>query len=586
MNKGVALVGLRRHNDALACYDEAIRRKQNFAEAWSNKGVALHELERHEEALSHFDRAIELNADYVEPWSNKALTLHKLRRFAEALVHCDRAIQLNADFAEAWANKGLTLNDLGRHDEAMAHYECAYRLKPGMDFVLGHLVHTQMVLCDWKGFDLNVSELARKVAMGEPATVPFSLLSAIDSPDLHLKAAQTWVNGRYPGNLSLPAITKSKNQKIRVGYFSADFRHHPVAILTAELFELHDRDRFEIFAFSFGETTQGDEMRKRLVGAFDQFIDVKNRSDADIAQLSRSLNIDIAVDLGGHTKDSRTAIFSHRAAPVQVSYLGYAGSMGAGYIDYLIADRIIVPDSNRQYYAEKIAYLPNSFMVDDSKRQAAQGQPGRAQFSLPAEGIVYCCFNNSYKITPEIFGIWLNILAKVDGSVLWLSGSNDWSRENLKSEARQKGIDPGRLIFAERLDDARDHLARHRLADLFLDTLPYNAHTTAVDALRSGLPVLTILGKAFAGRVAASLLTTLDLPELITSSPEEYQSAAIEFGNSPEKLGQIRDRLAANRLSTPLFNTPLYARHLEAAFAKMYARSQAGLLPDHIFVDG
>ena len=324
-------------------------------------------------------------------------------------------------------------------------------------------------------------------------------------------------------------------------------------------------------------------MRKRVSAAFDQFIDVRNKSDKDIALLSRNLGIDVAVDLKGFTQDQRPGIFSYRAAPLQVNYLGYPGTMGAKYIDYLIADETLIPEASRQHYSEKIIHLPNSYQVNDRKRAIADKMFSREELGLPSTGFVFCCFNNSYKITPAIFDGWMRILKQVEGSVLWLLEVNSTAVRNLRHEAEARGINAARLIFAKRMPLA-EHLARHRAADLFVDTLPYNAHTTASDALWAGLPVLTCMGEAFASRVAASLLNAIHLPELITTTQEQYEARAVELATHPERLQQIKQKLERNRLTTPLFDTKLFTRHIEAAFTRMYERYQAGLPPEHIHV--
>jgi predicted O-linked N-acetylglucosamine transferase (SPINDLY family) len=361
------------------------------------------------------------------------------------------------------------------------------------------------------------------------------------------------------------------HDKIRLGYYSADFHSHATAYLAAELFERHDRERFEVVAFSFGPSRPEDPMQRRLRGAFDEFLEVDRLSDAEVVRLSREREIDIAVDLKGFTQNERHRIFAYRAAPVQVNYLGYPGTLGAPYMDYLVADPILIPEMSREHYAEKIAYLPHSYQPNDRHRPIAERVFTRAELGLPEAGFVFCCFNNAYKITPETFDSWMRILQRVEGSVLWLLAGS----ENLRREAQARGVSGRRLVFAGRMD-LPEHLARLRLADLFLDTLPYNAHTTASDALWAGLPVLTCLGESFAGRVAASLLNAVGLPELITHSREQYEALACD----PRRLGELRARLAENRSRAPLFDTALFTRHLEDAYLQMYRREQ----PEHLFV--
>jgi predicted O-linked N-acetylglucosamine transferase (SPINDLY family) len=583
-NRGTALNDLMRLEEAIASYDKAIALKPDFAAAHNNRGVVLNDLMRPEEAIASYDKAIALKLDFAEAHYNRGAALNALRCLKEAIASYDKAIALKQDYAEAYFNRGNALRDLNRPEEALVSYGRAIALKPEYDFLYGTWLHTKMTICDWRNFKSEVDELIGKLKDAKKASVPFSFLSISGSLELQRKAAEIWTLAKYPENKLLHQIVKrQRRKKIRIGYFSADFREHPVAILTAELFERHNRSQFEIIAFSFDSNTK-DDMRQRLKTAFDNFIDVSNRSDREVTLLARDLEIDIAVDLGGLTKGNRTRIFAMRAAPVQVNYLGYSGTMGANYIDYLIADTALIPAPHQKYYSEKVVYLPHSYMPNDPKRIISDRLFDRAKLGLPQSGFVFCCFNNSYKLNPSIFDRWMSILYKVEGSVLWLSDNNLTAVANLKREASIRGVNPERLVFAKRMPLLSDHLARHPLADLFLDTLPCNAHATTCDALWAGLPVLTCIGDAFAGRVAASLLTAIDLPELITSTPQQYETIAIELANNPVKLQNITRKLAKNRLTAPLFNIQLYTKHIEAAYAAMYDRYQADLPPDHIYV--
>jgi predicted O-linked N-acetylglucosamine transferase (SPINDLY family) len=578
----VTLHELKRHDEAITHFDKALDLKPDYHEGWSNKGVTLHELKRHDEAITHYDKALTLKPDYHEAWSNKANVLNELKRYDEAITHYDKALTLKPDYHEAWSNKANVLNELKRYDEAITHYDKALDLKPDIDWVSGNLLHAKMQICSWSGLTESFEDISKKVAANERVAHPFPLLALNDDTFLHKKSAEIYIQSRYPFNPVLESTVKHpQSQKIRVGYFSADFKNHPVTFLIAELFELHDRSQFEIYGFSLVNAT--DEMRGRLQLAFDYFIDAQGMSDIEIAQLSRSLNIDIAVDLTGLTKDSRTGIFSFRAAPIQVNYLGYPGTMGAKYIDYIIADKNLIPLEYQSCYSEKVVYLPNSYQVNDRKRLISDRQFTRQELGLPENGVIFCCFNNNYKILPTTFEGWMRILKAVEGSILWLLQDNSWSVENLKKEAEKQGLAPDRLVFAERLPSP-EHLARHRHADLFLDTFPYNAHTTTSDALWAGLPVLTLMGKSFASRVAASLLNAVGLSELITNTQEEYESLAIDLAMNPQNIADLKLKLARNRLTTPLFDTPLFAKNLETAYIKMMERYQADLKPDHIFI--
>ena len=583
VNKGEALRELKRFNEALACEKKVIEINPAYAEVWSNVGNILRQLKRYDEAIAHYDKAISLRPDYAEGWSNKGILLNQLKRYDEAIAHYDKAISLRPDYAEGWSNKGILLNQLKRYDEAIAHYDKALSLKPYIPMISGDLLHTRMKICSWSGLEGFLNKISKKVALNEEVASPFLPLALSGDSLLHKKWAEIFTQHKFPFNPLLGPLPKhSRGQRIRVGYFSADFHNHATAYLMAELFELHNKNQFELIGFSFGPSAN-DEMRKRLEGSFDQFIEVSGKSDMEIAKLSRDLNIDIAVDLKGFTEDSRTDIFSFRAAPIQVNYLGYPGTMGADYIDYIIADKTLIPVESQSCYQEKVIYLPNSYQVNDRKRLISDRKFSRQELGLPESGFVFCCFNNNFKIQPTTFASWMRILKAVEGSVLWLFQDNAWAVKNLKQEASNHGIDSNRLVFAERMSPS-EHLARHRQADLFLDTLPYNAHTTSSDALWTGLPILTLIGESFAGRVTASLLNAIGLPELITHTSQEYESLAIELGEKPQKLAAIKKRLSQNLLSTPLFDTPLFTKSLEAAYIQIYERYQSDLGAEHISI--
>jgi predicted O-linked N-acetylglucosamine transferase (SPINDLY family) len=579
-NKSAPLNKLKRFLEASEACDKALSLKPDYAEGWFNKGVTLYELKRYDEAIALYDKALSLKPDYAEALSNKGITLSELKRYDEAIAHYDKALSLKSDYAEGWLNMGVTLSELKRYDEAITHYDKALSLKPNIDWLSGDLLHTKMKICSWSGLAESLEDISKKVAANDKVSQPFSLLALNDNVMLHKKSSEIYIQDKYPSNYILGPILKRPNsQKIRVGYFSADFHNHATGCLMAELFELHDKSQFELVGFSFGPE-KNDEMRQRLESSFDQFIEVGNKSDMQITQLSRDLNIDIAVDLKGFTEGSRTGIFANRAAPIQVNYLGYPGTIGADYMDYIIADKTIIPVQSQLCYSEKVVYLPNSYQVNDRKRAISDRQFMREELGLPEHGFVFCCFNNNFKILPATFDGWIRILNAVEGSVLWLLQDNLWAAENLKKEAEKQGITADRLVFAGRLP-LPEHLARHHQADLFLDTLPYNAHTTTSDALWTGLPVLTLMGSSFASRVAASLLNAIGLPELITNTQEEYESLAIELALNPKKLADIKLRLASNRLTTPLFDTSLFAKNLETAYIKMVERYQADLGPEH-----
>ncbi len=543
------------------------------------------ELKRYDEAIDHYDKALSLKPDYAEAWYNKGFTLNELKRYHEALAHYDKALSLKPDYAEAWSNKGCILNELKRYNEAIAHFDKALRLKSDIDWKYGDLVHTKMKICDWSSFTNDLEIIYKKVMANEKVISPFELLSLSDNAALHKKSSGIYAQNKFPAQSSLVAIPKTtKKEKIRIAYFSPDFRNHPVSFLTSELFEIHDRHRFEVYAFSLQQAPLGDEMNLRLRRGFDKFFDVENMTDQEIAQLARRNEVDIAIDLAGLTLYSRTKIFSYRAAPIQVNWLGYPGTIGADFIDYIVADEIIIPKMHYKFYVEKVVSLPDAYMVDDSKRVASSRRFTREECGLPKNAFIFCCFNNDFKFNSKVLDGWARILQRVENSVLWVSENNQYFKTNITAEFEKRGLDRSRLIFAKRLELMADYLARYNVADLFLDTHPYNAHTTTIDSLKAGIPVLTLMGQSFASRVAASLLSSIGLPELITSTQEEYEALAIELGLNPNKLADIKLKLTNNRLTTPLFDAPLFAKNIEAAYIKMMERYHADLEPDHIVI--
>ncbi|BDT75973.1 tetratricopeptide repeat protein [Polynucleobacter sp. KF022] len=617
LNKGGVLQELKQYESAIDLYDQTIKLKPDSVEAWSNKGGCLHELKQYEEAVIALDKAISLNGNYALAWSNKALSLLQLKKFPEAISHYEQAIRIRPDFLEAIINKGNLFYDLKRFHEAIEqylaainlnpkyaeamfclantlvelrlykdailNYEKGLALKPDADWYAGEIMQAKLRIASWDGFDGN--EEAIKNFAESQKLIPFNLLVLTDSGKLNKKCSEVYIEEKYRQNSRLGNIAKlNRKDKIRIGYLSADFSTHPVAFLSAQLFEMHDRDCFEVYAFSSRKVSEQDAMRTRLIRAFDHFIDIDDLSDLEVAKQIRGLEIEIVIDLSGLTKDSRTGVLACRAAPIQVNYLGYPGTMGAPYVDYIIADSALIPENLQGNYTEKIVYLPNTYQVNDSTRPISTREFSRKELGLPEFGFVFCCFNNNFKILPNIFDGWMRILNSVPGSVLWLYEDNEFASENLTKEAIKRGVDADRIVFAKRMSLA-DHLARHQYADLFLDTFPYNAHTTASDALWAGLPLITVMGESFASRVAASLLKAIGLPEMIAESREAYECLAIDLAKNPEKLSAIKSKLADNRLKLPLFDTKRFAKNIESAYVQMVERYQADAPVENLYIE-
>ena len=578
LNVASSLAAIKEYALALAMFDKLLDLAPSYFLAWSNKGSTLQELKRYDDALACYEKALTLKPDFAEAWSKKGYVFWLLRKYDDAFDCNLKALELMPEFPPFWHNLGTNFLSLKLYVDALKAYDKVLSLDPDFPYAAGTRLYTKMMIVDWDNLKEDLSACKQKIEQGKIAGMPFNLLGLSTSEAMNQQIAKIHIQNKYPENSSLGPIEKTQNEKIKLGYFSADFKTHAVAMLIADLIETHDRDHFEVIGFSYGEEKAGDLMRERLIHAFDQFIDITSKSDAEAALFSRNLGIDIAIDLSGHTGDCRTGIFSFRAAPVQVNYLGYPGTMGAAYIDYIIADKTIIPKESEQFYSEKIVYLPHSYQPNDTKKLVSKKKFTLTELGLPEGGFIFCCFNNNFKITPDTLDSWARILQEVNGSILWLLEDSPTAANNLQKQLAIRGVDASRLIFAPRVTP-EDHLARHTFADLFLDTLPYNAHTTASDALWMSLPVITLLGETFAGRVAASLLEAIDLPELITNSRSEYEALAIELARNPNKLNAIKNKLSKHRLTTHLFNTKAYAKDIEKAYEIMYGLQQADLPP-------
>ena len=573
LGRGNALARLRRYDDALVCYDKAVTLDAKLAEAWLGRGNVLTDLRQYEHALAAFNKALVAKPDLGEAWLGRGNVFADLGRYDDAFAAFDRALDLRADLAETWSSRGNVFTKLQRYDEAFAAYDRAMRLDPDLPYVAGLRLNAKLYMSDWTDLETDVGQLLGMVRDGKPASVPFVLVAIPSSPADQLQCARRYVQDQP----AFPYIWRGetyRHDRVRIAYLSNNFHESAMAYLLAGMFERHDRSRFEVTAISFGPE-RNSPMRQRLKNAFEHFVDVHGSTDQEIAELIHRSEIDIAVDLMGFTADNRLNVMARRAAPIQVNYMGYPGTMGAPYIDYIIADRTAIPEGDRTFYSEQVVFMPESYFITDDWQLISDRTPTRAQCGLPDSGFVFCCFNSNYKITPAIFDLWMRLLGAVDGSVLWLLESNPTAMDNLRREARQRGIAPERLIFAGKMPIA-DHLARHRLADLCIDTLPCNAHTTATDALWAGLPVVTCLGSTLAARVAASLLRSAGLPELVAETIKDYEALALKLARDTALLASVKAKLAGSRDACPLFDTRRSTRSMEAAYIRMWERHQSG----------
>jgi protein O-GlcNAc transferase len=569
--------------DAARRMGEAVKINPHAPDAFYNLGCALQYLQRHEEAVAAFTRAAALKPDYADALINRGVALLALKRHQDAIASFDAALALAPNDAEALSNRATALFEIKRYAEAAEGYERLISAVPDFPYALGNLVLARAYCCDWKNFTEDRTRLDAAIAAGKRAMPAHGGTLVLDDAHAQLQCARIWVADRCPPSVSpLWRGEVYRHEKIRVAYLSADFYAHATAFLIAGVFEAHDRNRFEISLVSFGRDDKS-EMRSRLTRGCDRFIDTAAKSDTEIAAMLQRMEVDIAVDLKGFTEGCRPGIFAQRPAPLQINYLAHPGTMGADYMDYIIADEVVIPPEHRSNYSEKIAYLPDCYQANDSKRRMTSDSLTRTSVGLPPEAFVFACFNNSYKITPAIFDIWMRLLGAVDGSVLWLLEDNTTAVAHLKAEAEARSVSASRLVFAPRMN-VEDHLARQTLADLFLDTLPCTAHTMASDALFAGLPLLTVLCTTFAGRVAASILGAVGLPELVAPSLLDYENRALSLARNPAMLADINQKLARNRETSPLFDTARFTRNLEAAFQITWDRYQRGEGPADIWV--
>lgn len=583
VNLGAALQSMGRHAEALQQYDHALTLEQNRPEVLSNRSVCLVGLGRLTAAIDSARSALKLRPAYPEALNNLGAALHAAGDFSGASACFREAVTLRPDYVKALANLGFSLQGLGLLQESLQELQEAFDKGEQIDGLPGALLHLRMRLCDWDHYYVDRDRLLKSIERGERVADPFVALGVFDNPSIHRRTAAIM---RAPNHRSLE-VQRWKRKiaatgKIKVGYVSADFSNHATTHLIYDLIRLHDRRTVEVVGFSLGVVVDDLEGR-RIREAFDTTVDLHDLGDEQVVKLVRDMGIDIAIDLKGYTRDARPSIFERRIAPIQASFLGYPGTMASPTMDYLIADRVVIPGAERNFYDEKIVYLPGSYQVNRALEKNTGPVPSRERCGLPSEGVVFCCFNNTFKITPDVFARWMRILAGAPDSVLWLLGDNNIAIRNLRTHAASAGVDSSRLIFAARAP-INEHLGRHRLADIFLDTAPYNAHTTASDSLRVGVPVITLPGRSFQSRVVASLLASIDASDLVANTPEEYERLAIQLATNHDLLNMAKQRIARGVETSVLFQPSVFARNLEKAFAAMVARESKGLPPVDIHI--
>ncbi len=576
LNKSIAYASAGDYRTAIELLDLALSMDPLYADAFNILSTTRRQMRQHEVAIESADRALQLRPGFASAWNNRGLAMQAMGSHVEALASFDAALQADEDFVDAQFNRAQVLTRLGQGADAAAAYVALLEKSPKYPYALGSLVHTELNQCIWDAYYVHSQHLRESVREGLAADAPFSFLSVGSSAEEQLACATQFTQDKFPPLSPLWTGALYAHSRIRVAYVSADFGEHPTSYLMAGLVEKHDRQRFEVFGIAL-KPVQDSATGRRVQAGFDHFLDVSQMDDAHVARLLRDSEIDIAVDLMGYTQNNRTGIFARRVAPVQVNYLGFPGTMGSTYMDYILADEVLIPEAERDFYAEKVVLLPGSFQVNDDRRVAAAHVPTRASCGLPDEGLVFCSFNGAHKLNPEFFAIWMRLLQQVPGSVLWLVAAGTQVEENLRRHAQRQGVDAARLVFAPKLPYA-EHLARLSQADLFLDSLPFGAGATASDALFAGVPLLTCAGGAFAGRMAASLLNSLGLAEaLVAADLAKYESIALQLAKQPEALRALRQQLAVARKTSSLFDTAAFCRYLEQAYETMQTRVNNGM---------
>jgi len=568
------------NRQAAICFEKIVELAPQNPKSHQNLGVFYQSIGKFNEALQCYQRAASCDANYAPAYNGAGIVLMTVGQLDTAQQYFAKALQLDPQFADAYSNLAHVFFSKGQLPAAAQSYAKANALNPDLKSAVANRFYSLAMMCDWSWLDA-FSRVAKTLGIEGEEVTPFLLLTLEDAPKRQLARCRKFVSAKFgQGATWQGGVPSARPANLRIGYFSADFHDHATLSLMMGLLRNHDHDKFEIHGFSYGMVKESRSLDQAM-NYFDSFSDVSGSSDEAIVQLARDKNIDIAIDLKGHTRMGRIGIFARRIAPVQINYLGNPGSIGADFIEYMIVDKVTVPETYKKYLSEKPIYLPNCYQPNDDQRRIPETNITRADFGLPETGFVFCSFNNTYKITPREFDIWMRLLGKVEGSVLWLFKGNDYAAENLRKEAQKRGIDPDRLVFAGKMPEP-EHLARHKHADLLLDTFNVNAHTTASDALWAGLPLVTLPGEQFAARVAASILTAANMSELIAKDEADYEAIALDLALHPEKTAALKQKLQEQIKTCPLFDTKGYTRDIEAAFEAAYDRYLQGLAPDDI----
>ena len=568
-NLAGALHNLKRYEEAIDIYNKIIKIKPKHSDAYNNLGNCFLNLKKYEDAIENYKKSLKLNSKSYVAYNNLGNVFKELNDYNEAINNYKKSINLNSNYYIAYNNLGNALQDIKKYEDALTIFNKLFKLKPDFKYLVGKIIHNKMLICDWNNINSEIKSLTSSLNSNSKIITPYQLICLTDNPEYHKLASKIFAEDKF-------LISKEKEQKKIIkknlkpilGYFSPDLRDHAILHLIMDVFKNHNKSKFDIYAFSFGPG-KDDEMTEEIKNYFTKFIDIRKKSNEDVAKLSREIGVDIAIDICGYTAWNRSEIFMHRAAPIQINYLGYPGTMGADFIDYIISDKTIITDEDKVNYSEKVIHLPNCYQANIKNKNLSKKNFQRIDFGLPDEDFVFCNFNLNHKIIPEIYDLWMNILNKTPNSVLWLLKSNSTASENLWKEAEKRNIKKNRIIFADHLPK-EEHLKRIKLADVFLDTFPYNAHTTASDTIRMGVPIITLKGKSFASRVSASILNQVNLNELVTNKKEDYQNIAINLAKDKKKMKKIKDELKISLSKSTLFDSVKFTSDLENIFLKLF----------------
>ena len=574
-NRGIALAENEKYSEAVHDYDRAINLKINYFDAYLNKGISLNKLKEFEKAKKIIELAIKLEPSSAKAYNSLGNIFQNLEQLKESVKAYDKAIKINPKYFEAMDNMADVLHKLKLYDKALIYYRKIFEYDPNFKGILANILLNKMHIYDWENFKDNSTNIIKKIKKKKIIIDPLTMNYLTDNPELiklnsYECVKETSANKNIYSSLDNLKTLKKDNSKIKIGYFSADFNQHVVLYIMHNIFKHHDKSKFELYAFSHGKK-EGDEWRDIIKPYFKKFYIINDMTDLVATELARKEKIDIAVNLTGLTKNSRTGIFLHRAAPIQINYLGYPGTMGVNSMDYIIADKTIIPDNEKKYYSEKVKYLPECY-ISEAKGLLLKSAKNftKLDFKLPNDKFIFCAIHNPLKINPKIFGVWVKILKRVKNSVLWIGANDEPSKENILSELKKSGPEANRVVFAGRVKKGGDHLKRLELADLFLDTHPYNSHSTTYDYINAGLPMVTLKGNSFASRVGASIYSSLKLQELIAKTESEYENIAVKLANDELKIKEIKDKMKKNAANSNLFKAKEFTKELEQVYLEIF----------------